>query len=155
MTAINSVQRIGWPVSASTLAAASKALRRLLSAAAGGVASVFVALAGRVLAGFFFLLAMLLLLENAGSKPSDRARRGAGTLSPVTSQVEQQSRQSCVEFWTFRDLAQAVRCGFLRGFLTSQEKPGPGRGSAWRDGLGQRPRHGEGEQDTGLQPRES
>src|SRR6516164_8295594 len=68
MAAINSVQRIGWPVSASTLAAASKALRRLRSAAAGGVASVFVALLGRVLAGFFFLLAMLLLLENAGKK---------------------------------------------------------------------------------------
>src|SRR5262249_10514808 len=73
MAAMSSVQRMGWPVSASTLAAASKALRRLFSAAAGSAASVFVALealavsfAAGVLAGFFFLLAMMLLLENAG-----------------------------------------------------------------------------------------
>src|SRR6516165_2959468 len=102
MAAINSVQRMGWPVSASTLAAASRALRRLFSASAGGAASVFVALAvffaAVALAEFFFLLAMMLLLENAGYKTRYRAGRGTGTLSRVTSPVEQQSRQSCVEF---------------------------------------------------------
>jgi hypothetical protein len=106
MAAINSVQRIGWSVSASTLAAASRALRRLPSATAGGVASVFGFFATWVLPEFFFLLAMMLLLGNAGYKTSYRACRGAGTLSPVTSPVEQQARQSCVEFWTFRDLAR-------------------------------------------------
>src|SRR6516225_7217475 len=45
MAAISSVQRIGWPVSASTLAAASRALRRLLAASVGGAAWVFRALA--------------------------------------------------------------------------------------------------------------
>src|SRR5260370_23287993 len=68
MAAISSVQRMGWPVSASTLAAASRALRGWLPESAGRAAWVFGALGALavfvagVLAGFF-LVAMMLLLK--------------------------------------------------------------------------------------------
>src|SRR5438876_10191670 len=75
MAAISSVQRMGWPVSASTLAAASRALRCWLPESGGGAARVFGALVALavfvagVLAGFCFLVAMMLLL-NAGYQTS-------------------------------------------------------------------------------------
>src|SRR5215472_12984978 len=66
MAAISSVQRIGWPVSASTLAAASRAPRRLLAASVGRAASIFRALEALadlgVVGGFFFWIAMMRLL---------------------------------------------------------------------------------------------
>src|SRR5260370_8443204 len=67
MAAISSVQRMGWPVSASTLAAASRALRGWLPESAGRAAWVFGALGALavfvagVLAGFFLVAIMLLL----------------------------------------------------------------------------------------------
>src|SRR6516162_9782546 len=79
MAAISSVQRIGWPVSASTLAAASRALRRLLAASVGGAAGVFRALEAlavlRDVGGFFFWVAMMLLLGDRIRKEASRLPR--------------------------------------------------------------------------------
>src|SRR5262249_11888747 len=80
----------GWPVSASTLAAASNALRRWFSACAGGAASACVALevlavflVARVLAGFFFFLGLTRLLENAGFIGQHRSHPGGGKLAEL------------------------------------------------------------------------
>src|SRR5437870_12207703 len=76
MAAISSLQRIGWPASASTRAAASRALRRLLAAsAAGSSARVFSVLGALAIladahrGGCFFLVAMMLSSRRQLAEP--------------------------------------------------------------------------------------
>src|SRR6516225_11359960 len=105
MAAISSVQRIGWPVSASTLAAASRALRRLLAASVGGAAGVFRALEAlavlRDVGGFFFWVAMMLLL-------GDRIRKEASRLPRCLLRTGQLPRRPA------RDQAQPERNSWVR-----------------------------------------
>src|SRR5215472_5277413 len=102
MAAISSVQRIGWPVSASTLAAASRALRRLLAASVGSAASIFRALEALAVlgdgGGFFFGVAMILLL--GGSNPQSGIAPAAMPTRhrTVTSPTGKGSRPSGAKF---------------------------------------------------------
>src|SRR5262249_61851891 len=73
MAAISSVQRIGWPVSASTLAAASRALRRWLAASVGGAFRALAVLVDG--GGFFFAVVMMLLLGCSNPEAVSRLLR--------------------------------------------------------------------------------